>query len=54
MVLPAESEEVRPVNRPDLVMNPFRYLIEVRDEDYQYYRLTVGEIAAITSEGDLV
>ena len=34
VVLPAESEEVRPVNRPDLVMNPFRYPIEVRDEDY--------------------
>jgi hypothetical protein len=43
---------VRPVNRPDLVINPFQYPPEVRDKDYQYYMLTVGEIPATISEGD--
>ena len=54
VVLPTESEEVRPINRPDLVMNPSRYPPEVRDEDYRYYRLTIGEIAVTSSEGDPV
>jgi hypothetical protein len=34
VVLPTESEEVRPINRPDLVINPSRYPPEVRDKDY--------------------
>jgi hypothetical protein len=54
IVLPTESEEVRPINRPDLVMNLSRYPLKVKDEDYRYYRLTIREIAIINSEGDLV
>jgi hypothetical protein len=45
---------VRPINRPDLVINLSRYSLEVRDEDYRYYRLTVREITVTSSEGDLV
>jgi hypothetical protein len=54
VVLLTESEEVRPINRPDLVINPSRYSPEVRDEDYRYYRLIIREITVINSEGDLV
>jgi hypothetical protein len=54
VVLPIESEELRPINRPDLVINLSRYPPEVRDKDYRYYRLIVGEITVINSEGDLV
>jgi len=45
---------VRPINRPDLVMNPSRYPPEVKDEDYRYYRLTIREITITSSEGDPV
>jgi hypothetical protein len=54
VVLPIETEEVRPVNRPDLVINLSRYPLEVRDKDYRYYRLIVREITVISSKGDLV
>jgi hypothetical protein len=54
IVLPTESEEVRPINRPDLVINPSRYSLEVRDKDYRYYRLTIREITVTNSKGDLV
>jgi hypothetical protein len=54
VVLPMETEEVRPINRPDLVINPSRYPLEVRDKDYRYYRLTVREITITSSKGDLV
>jgi hypothetical protein len=49
-----ESEEVRPINRPDLVINLSQYPLEVRDKDYQYYRLTIREITITSSKGDLV
>jgi hypothetical protein len=45
---------VRPINRPDLVINLSQYPLEVRDKDYRYYRLTIREIAITSSEGDLV
>jgi hypothetical protein len=54
IVLLIESEEVRPINRPDLVMNLSQYLLEVRDKDYRYYRLTIREITITSSEGDPV
>jgi hypothetical protein len=54
VVLSTESEEVRPINRPDLVINPSRYPLEVRDKDYRYYRLTIREITVTSSKGDLV
>jgi hypothetical protein len=54
IVLPMESEEVRPINRPDLVINPSRYPPEVRDKDYRYYRLIIREITVTSSKGDLV
>jgi hypothetical protein len=54
VVLPTESEEVRPINRPDLVINPSRYPLEVRDKDYQYYRLTIREITITSNKGDPV
>jgi hypothetical protein len=54
VVLPTESEEVRPINRPDLVINPSRYPLEVRDKDYRYYRLTIREITVTSSKGNLV
>jgi hypothetical protein len=34
VVLLIESKEVRPINRPDLVINLSRYPLEVRDKDY--------------------
>jgi hypothetical protein len=49
-----ESEEVRPINRPDLVINLSRYSPEVRDKDYRYYRLIIREITVISSKGNLV
>jgi hypothetical protein len=45
---------VRPINRPDLVINLSQYPLEVRDKDYRYYRLIVREITVISSEGNLV
>jgi hypothetical protein len=34
VVLPIESKEVRPINRPDLVINLSQYPLEVRNKDY--------------------
>ena len=54
VILPIESEEVRLINRPDLVINLSRYPLKVKDKDYRYYRLTIKEIAITNSESDLV
>jgi len=54
VVLPIKSKEVRPINRPDLVINPSQYPLEVRDKDYRYYRLTIREITITNSKGNPV
>jgi hypothetical protein len=54
VVMPMETKEVRPINRLDLVINPSRYPLEVKDKDYRYYRLIVREITITSSKGDLV
>jgi hypothetical protein len=54
VVLPIKTKEVRPINRPDLVINLFQYPLEVRDKDYRYYRLIVKEITITSSKGNLV
>ena len=54
VVLLTESEEVRPINRPDLIINLSQYPLKVKDKDYRYYKLTIREIAVTSSEGDLV
>ncbi|KID83911.1 DNA helicase PIF1, ATP-dependent [Metarhizium guizhouense ARSEF 977] len=42
--LPENSDERRPQTRPDLVMNPFQYDQETRNEHFRYYRLSAGAI----------
>jgi hypothetical protein len=42
--LPEDSDERRPQTRPDLVMNPFQYDQETRNEDFLYNRLLVGAV----------
>ena len=34
VVLPIKSEEVRPINRLDLIINSSRYPLKVKDKDY--------------------
>jgi hypothetical protein len=43
------GHERRPNNRPDLVINPFPYNEETRNEDYRHYRLPTGTLEATTS-----
>ncbi|KAN0068780.1 hypothetical protein V8E54_012949 [Elaphomyces granulatus] len=43
------GDERRPNNRPDLVVNPFPYHQETRDEDYRHYRLPAGAVQATIS-----
>jgi Helitron helicase-like domain at N-terminus len=38
------GDERRPNNRPHLVVNPFPYNQETRDEDYRHYRLPTGAV----------
>jgi len=54
VILPIESEEVRLINRPDLVINLSRYPLKVKDKDYRYYRLIIKEITITNSKSDLV
>jgi hypothetical protein len=42
--LPDNSDERRPQTRPDLVMDPFQYDQETRNEDFRYDRLPVGKM----------
>ncbi|KHO10729.1 endo-1,4-beta-xylanase-like protein [Metarhizium robertsii ARSEF 23] len=42
--LPENSDERRPQTRPDIVMNPFQYDQETRNEDFRYNRLSVGAV----------
>ena len=43
------GDERRPNNRPDLVVNPFPYHQETRNEDYRHYRLPAGTVQTTTS-----
>ncbi|KAK9444150.1 DNA helicase PIF1, ATP-dependent [Metarhizium brunneum] len=42
--LAENSDDRRPQTRPDLVMNPFQYDQETRNEDFRYDRLSVGAV----------
>ena len=39
-----DRDEHRPRNHPDLVMNPFPYDQETRNEDFRYYQLPIGTV----------
>jgi len=43
------GNERRPNNRPDLIVHPFPYQRETRDEDYRHYRLPAGAAQTIAS-----
>ncbi|KAN0070380.1 hypothetical protein V8E54_011249, partial [Elaphomyces granulatus] len=43
------ADERRPNNRPDLVVNPFPYHQETRNEDYRHYRLPAGAVQTTAS-----
>ncbi|KAN0081979.1 hypothetical protein V8E54_003277 [Elaphomyces granulatus] len=43
------GDERRPNNRPDLIVPPFPYHRETRDEDYRHYRLPAGAAQTIAS-----
>lgn len=42
---PSDREEIRPMNCPDLILNPMPYHPETRDEDFHYTRLPEARIA---------
>jgi hypothetical protein len=43
------GDERRPNNRPDLIVHPFPFHRETRDEDYRHYRLPAGAVQTTTS-----
>ena len=43
-LIDSSTKETRPTARPEVVMNPFEYPSETRNEDYRYHRLPVAQL----------
>jgi hypothetical protein len=46
-------QERRPANRPDIVLDPFQYDPETRNEDFRYDRLPVGHVVGLRGAAKL-